>query len=280
MRREHRASGLGIHPSTRLFHCYHAAIITRSAGSLMAATTTTTPTPRGRPYGQVSGPRRGPARGCSRRDAARPPLWTGQPLCVGVCRLTAAPGAVVWSESAISTADEGNQGAAVSDLPPPPPDDSGWSSQPPPPRPESSGYGAAPAAGLAALGTGETVELATPGLRLGARLIDIVIGFVIGIIVGLVDPLLLPILAGAAYEVCFVALKGQTPGTMATSIKVVRADNGAFPGWGAAAGRWIIPGVGYILLIIPGLLVHASLLWDDRRQGWHDKAVKTLVVKA
>ena len=117
----------------------------------------------------------------------------------------------------------------MSDLPPPPPDDSGWSSQPPPPRPESSGYGAAPAAGLAALGTGETVELATPGLRLGARLIDIVIGFVIGIIVGLVDPLLLPILAGAAYEVCFVALKGQTPGKMATSIKVVRADNGAFP---------------------------------------------------
>ena len=168
----------------------------------------------------------------------------------------------------------------MSDMPPPPPDDSGWSSEPPPPPPGPSSYGAAPAAGFASLETGETAELATPGLRLGARLIDIVIGIIIGIVVGFVDPLLLPILVGAAYETCFVALKGQTPGKMAVSIKVVRADNGTLPGWGPAAGRWVIPTVGYLLLLLPGLLVHASLLWDDRRQGWHDKAVKTLVVKA
>ena len=130
------------------------------------------------------------------------------------------------------------------------------------------------------MGTGETAELATPGLRLGARLIDIAIGIVIGVVVAFVDATLLPILVGAAYEVCFVALKGQTPGKMATNIKIVRADNGELPGWGAAAGRWVIPAVGYILLVIPGLLIHASLLWGDRRQGWHDKAVKTLVVKA
>ena len=168
----------------------------------------------------------------------------------------------------------------MSDMPPPPPDDSGWSSEPPAPPPGPSDHGAAPAAGFAALGTGETVELARAGQRLGARLIDIVIGVVIGVIVGFVDPVLLPIVAGAAYEVCFVALKGQTPGKMALSIKVVRADNGTVPGWGPAAGRWVIPTVGYLLLFLPGLLVHASLLWDDRRQGWHDKAVKTLVVKA
>lgn len=130
------------------------------------------------------------------------------------------------------------------------------------------------------MGTGETVELASPGLRLGARLIDIVIGIGIGVIVGFVDPVLLPVLVGAAYEVCFVALKGQTPGKMAVSIRVVRADTGALPGWGAAAGRWVIPAVAYLLLVIPGLLVHASLLWNDRRQGWHDKAAKTVVVKA
>ena len=168
----------------------------------------------------------------------------------------------------------------MSDLPPPPPDDSGWSSEPPAPPPGPSGHGAAPAAGFAVLETGDTVELATPGLRLGARLIDIVIGIVLTVIVGIIDPFLLPILVGAAYETCFIALKGQTPGKMATSIRVVRADNGTLPGWGPAAGRWVIPAIGYTLLILPGLLVHASLLWDDRRQGWHDKAVKTLVVKA
>jgi len=67
---------------------------------------------------------------------------------------------------------------------------------------------------------------------------------------------------------------------MATRIKVVRADNGDLPGWGPATVRWAIPAVGYMLLILPGLLVHASLLWDDRRQGWHDKSVRTLVVRS
>ena len=168
----------------------------------------------------------------------------------------------------------------MSDMPPPPPDDSGWSSEPPPPPPGPSGHGGAPAAGFATLGTGETVQLATPGGRLGARIIDIIIVSIIGFIIGLIEPFVIPILAGAAYEIAFVALKGQTPGKMATSIRVVRADSGGLPDWGVSAGRWVIPAIGYLVLIIPGLLIHASLLWDDRRQGWHDKAVKTLVVKA
>ena len=167
----------------------------------------------------------------------------------------------------------------MSDLPPPPPEDSGWSSQPPPPPgPASHSDQAMPDS--ATLGTGESVELASPGLRLGARVIDIVIGILIFVVVAFVEARVLPLLAGAAYEIVFVALKGQTPGKMLTSIKVVRADNGDLPGWGPAAGRWIIPTVGYALFVIPGMLIHASLLWGDRRQGWHDKAVKTLVVKA
>lgn len=166
----------------------------------------------------------------------------------------------------------------MSDLPPPPPDDSGWSSQPPPPPgPPDAGGGAAP--GMANLGTGDTVEIASAGSRLGARIIDIVLGGVIGLIVWFVEPIVLPLIVGAAYEIMFVALKGQTPGKMATRIKIVRADSGGLPSWGVAAGRWVIPTIGYIVFFIPGLLVHASLLWDARRQGWHDKAVKTLVVK-
>ena len=167
----------------------------------------------------------------------------------------------------------------MSDMPPPPPDDSGWSPEPPPPPPGPTGPAGAPPAGFAALGTGETLQLATPGGRLGARIIDIIIVAVCGFIGGLIEPFVVPIVVGAAYEIMFVALKGQTPGKMATSIKIVRADNGSLPDWGASAGRWIIPTVGYVILFIPGLLIHASLLWGDRRQGWHDKAVKTLVVK-
>ena len=124
------------------------------------------------------------------------------------------------------------------------------------------------------------MQLATPGGRLGARIIDIIIVIVISFIAEFIEPYVVPFVAVAAYEIMFVALRGKTPGKMATSIRIVRADNGGLPGWGVSAGRWVIPLIGYVLAIIPGLLIHASLLWDDRRQGWHDKAVKTLVVKA
>ena len=157
------------------------------------------------------------------------------------------------------------------------------------------------------MGTGERAELASPGARLGARLIDwiiMAIAFVILLVVGigsaigigsnedeeaamslgvlLLTPLLIAAV-GVAYEVTMIALKGQTLGKMATSIKVVRADNGLLPGWGKSIGRWIIP---VILLFVPvvgwllAILVYVSLTWDKVRQGWHDKAAGTLVVKA
>jgi len=66
-------------------------------------------------------------------------------------------------------------------------------------------------------------------------------------------------------------------------IKVVRADSGSVPGAGKSVIRWIIPAAAAWLpvgnfLISP--LVYISLLWDSNRQGWHDKAARTLVVKA
>ena len=159
--------------------------------------------------------------------------------------------------------------------------------------------------GWAALGTGERVELASPGARLGARLLDGVILFIAVIVLALIfgvsislsagsdegsglalgailGLLLLFGLAGIAYEVTMIALKGQTVGKMATSVKVIRADNGQLPGWGKSIGRWIIP---TLLNIIPfvgwilALLCYVSLTWDKVRQGWHDKAAATLVVK-
>ena len=167
----------------------------------------------------------------------------------------------------------------MSDMPPPPPDDSGWSSEPPSPPPGLPGSGGAPAPGYVTLDTGESVELATPGLRLGAKLIDVLIVLVGGFLINLFLPIVGFVAAGAAYEIAFVALKGQTLGKMATAVKIVRADNGLIPGWGIAAGRWAIQLVAYLLAIVPGLLLHASVAWDDSRQGWHDKVVKTFVVK-
>lgn len=185
--------------------------------------------------------------------------------------------------------------------PPPPPPDPGT----PAPQPNPSSHAAPAMTGWAIMGTGQQVELASPGARLGARILDIVImviGTVVLFILGvsalffstspdeetgvLLSILLfgvLILLIGLLYEVVMIATRGQTLGKMMTSIKVVRADNGAVPGWGKSIGRWIIPSV---VLVIPYvgwivyLLIYLSLVWDSARQGWHDKAAATLVVKA
>ena len=197
----------------------------------------------------------------------------------------------------------------MSDIPPPPPDDSGWSSQPPPP-PGPAPHSPQAMTGWATLGTGEGVELAGPGGRLGARIIDTVIMGVVVIVLliaGIASAIgltagdsavgeeesaavagafiafaLVAVVIGVLYEVTMIATRGQTLGKMATRIKVVRADNGLEPGWGKAIGRWIIPAaLGFIPFVgwILSLLVYLSLLWDKVRQGWHDKAAGTLVVK-
>ena len=209
----------------------------------------------------------------------------------------------------------------MSDLPPPPPDDSGWSSQPPPP-PGSPSQAPQTATGWATLGTGETVQLATPGARLGARVIDwIILGLVLIVLaivlfvsfsrasfefdlVGLgpamtaeeqaTENRVIAALGVASaaivmlYEVALIAWRGQTVGKMATRVKVVRKDNGLVPGWGKSAGRWLVPAIpGLVGWFIPSisfigllsLLVYVSLTWDKVRQGWHDKAAGTLVIK-
>ena len=164
--------------------------------------------------------------------------------------------------------------------------------------------------GWATLGTGDRVELASPGRRLGARLIDWIIFGVIIVILAVVavasavsiigdDPdggadqgaavllvvfliALIAFVISLLYEVTLVALRGQTLGKMATGIKVVRADSGSVPGWGKAIGRWVIPS-SFVLIPYAGLvlswLVYLSLLWDKTRQGWHDKAAGTVVIK-
>lgn len=200
----------------------------------------------------------------------------------------------------------------MSDLPPPTPDESDWSSQPPPP-PGPAPQSPQTMTGWANLGTGEAVELAGPGSRLGARIIDWIILSVIALILlvaGLLalvgvdfedtesveegveegaavfaGMVLAAAVIGLLYEVVLIATRGQTLGKMATRIRVVRADNGLVPGWGKSFSRWLVPAVfGILGSFIPfvgliALLVYTSILWGRNRQGWHDKAGGTLVVK-
>ena len=101
--------------------------------------------------------------------------------------------------------------------------------------------------------------------------------------VGGPETLLLLPLVGTLYEVPLNAVRGQTLGKMALKVKVVRLDNGFAPGWRKSMGRTIIPMAAALIPLagwIGTLLVYSSLLWNDRRQGWHDRAVKTLVIRA
>lgn len=155
--------------------------------------------------------------------------------------------------------------------------------------------------------------LANPWKRLGARVLDGLILGVAGVVLfaitggvaalgdfmneamtsqtpptGLPGSLfvrlvLISVIVGVGYEVTLTALKGQTLGKMALSLKVVKEDTGEVPGWGPAGIRWVIPAVAGLIPIIGGLLallVYAAVLWDPRNQGWHDKPAKTLVVDA
>lgn len=197
----------------------------------------------------------------------------------------------------------------MSNMPPPPPPPSPG---PPGPPPDPGSYGPSGMTGWAMTGTGQQLELAGAGARLGARIIDIVIMTVVMIVLFIVGVvalfgatsdsatddeetigyaislfIVLAVLVGLLYEVVMIAIRGQTLGKMMTSVKVVRADNGLVPGWGKSIVRWIIPTIAGSILafLIPGiggllsLLIYVSLLWDSARQGWHDKAAGTLVIK-
>jgi uncharacterized RDD family membrane protein YckC len=78
------------------------------------------------------------------------------------------------------------------------------------------------------------------------------------------------------YHWLFIGLKGQTLGKMAFGIKVVNDDSGSVPGLGRAALREI---PGKILSTIALHLGFLWVIWDKRKQGWHDKIAGTCVLK-
>lgn len=161
--------------------------------------------------------------------------------------------------------------------------------------------------GQVTLGNGQVRTLASPGRRLVARLIDGCVlwvassviamlglgsGFalgasgtdagLVGMVLAFAAAMMTVIIISIAYEVTLTALKGQTVGKMVVGIRVARADTGDLPGWGKSIGRWALP---WLLGLIPfigwigTLLTYLSIMWDDRRQGWHDKAAGTVVTQ-
>lgn len=89
-------------------------------------------------------------------------------------------------------------------------------------------------------------------------------------------------LVAAVYYIGFTVSRGQTPGKMLIGTRVVMERTARIPGLGASALRWVVPGV---FVFLPGVSVVAIgiygwLVFDSRHRGLHDKAAKTVVVRA
>jgi uncharacterized RDD family membrane protein YckC len=85
------------------------------------------------------------------------------------------------------------------------------------------------------------------------------------------------------YQTVMIALLGRTVGKLALGTRVVRLVDGARPGWTEAVMRALlplslgaIPSVGLFLVVV----VYSLALWTPLRQGLHDKAAGTLVVRS
>lgn len=90
------------------------------------------------------------------------------------------------------------------------------------------------------------------------------------------------LLVAVVYQVMFVALRGATPGKAAAGIRVRPWATEERPGWARAVQRvlgfeivGLVPFVGGLY----GLLDALSLLWDPKRQCFHDKWPGTVVVR-
>ena len=78
----------------------------------------------------------------------------------------------------------------------------------------------------------------------------------------------------ALYFILMWGYKGATLGKMALGVRIVRTD-GSDISYGTAFLRYI----GTIISSIPFSLGFLWMLWDDKKQTWHDKIASTCVIR-
>ena len=128
--------------------------------------------------------------------------------------------------------------------------------------------------------TAKSMAYADFGTRLVAAIIDGLILMGVGIAARAVGMGFIyrriDIFVGAAYAIFFwVNRGGATLGKQVMKIKVVTED-GKPVDYKTAVLRYL----GYIVSSIVIFLGFLWVLWDEKKQGWHDKIAKTVVVKS
>ena len=140
-------------------------------------------------------------------------------------------------------------------------------------------------------------EIAEPWRRLAGFIVDwailvlvvLILIAAFGVDLGAGDDLRLPVsvrivrgLVVGVYYTGFTMFRGQTPGKMLLDTRVLVERTARTPGLGPSAVRWFVPGV---FVFLPGVsvlfvVIYGWLLLDGRRRGLHDKAARTVVVRA
>lgn len=90
----------------------------------------------------------------------------------------------------------------------------------------------------------------------------------------LVTSMLVGMSLQALYFILMWGYKGATLGKMALKIKIVNTE-GSDISYGSAFLRYI----GTIISGIPLCLGYLWMLWDDKKQTWHDKIASTCVIR-
>ena len=114
--------------------------------------------------------------------------------------------------------------------------------------------------------------------RLGAAFIDglvmDVVTYILSLILG-TSGAVIGVVATIAYYTWFHGSTGQTPGDAALGIRVVDTETGQPIGFGRAFVRWLVSIVSGLVLV----LGYLWMIWDKRKQTWHDKAVSSLPIR-
>jgi len=79
----------------------------------------------------------------------------------------------------------------------------------------------------------------------------------------------------AVFVIVFWLYKSATPGKMILGLKVVHSDTGEPLSLGQSIGRYL----GYFVAMIPLFIGIFWVLFDKKKQGWHDKLVKSVVIR-
>ncbi len=81
--------------------------------------------------------------------------------------------------------------------------------------------------------------------------------------------------APAVAIVLFWIARQATPGKMAIGARIVDAASGGTP----SSGQLVLRYFGYYVAMIPLFIGIVWVAFDPRKQGWHDKLARTVVVR-